>query len=70
MDDEQSTTAVLSAPPGTRELVACWEDKVLRFEPSGAATTIGRGEGCEARIAHASVSRAHARVALDRKSVV
>lgn len=38
--------------------------------PSHGSVTVGRGEGCEVRIEHASVSRRHARLDLSSKLVV
>lgn len=69
-DDE--TTAALSAPAGTREVVALWDDEVVRVPwPSGKpALLLGRGEAADVRLAHASVSRAHARLELGDAGLV
>lgn len=65
MADEQETTAALSSPPSARELLACWDQHMARFDLTKASLTIGRGDACDVQIPHASVSRIHARLALD-----
>src|SRR5271170_4414704 len=69
MDEGKSTTAALSAPAAAREIVVCWEDRVERFDIPAASITVGRGEACQVRIRHASVSRAHARLHFGERGV-
>ena len=62
MKDGVETTVSFSAPPQERELVVCWDDRVARIELTGSSLVIGRGESCDVRILHPSVSRAHAKL--------
>ncbi len=69
MSENEATTTALSGPRSARELVACWEDSVLRFELSSPTLTIGRSETCNLHIAHASVSRAHVRLTVGERGM-
>jgi hypothetical protein len=53
-------------------LVAFCDEAVIPFElpPAGGAVTVGRGDGCELRVDHPSVSRAHARFNIGAVSTV
>ena len=62
MDDNQATTAALGAAAESREVVACWGDRVLRSDVAKSVFVIGRGEGADVLVPHPSVSRAHARL--------
>jgi two-component system response regulator AtoC len=67
--DNDETTAALGAPIGTRELVACWGDEIARFPLDRSPITIGRGTGADIRLAHASISRAHAKLTIGDRGI-
>jgi two-component system, NtrC family, response regulator AtoC len=69
MDDSENTTAAMSAAPSARELVACWADRVARFDLSEQGLVLGRGEGSDVPIPHASVSRSHARLEIGPQGI-
>jgi two-component system response regulator AtoC len=69
MDENPATTAALRSPPSARELVACWGGNVEAFALSKAALVIGRGDACDVSVAHASISRAHARIELGERGM-
>src|SRR5262245_1437667 len=69
--DEQPTTAALSAPPGTLELVTCWADQARRADlTAGQTVLIGRADSCDVPVPDASVSRAHARLEIGPEGVL
>lgn len=69
MSESEATTTSLSGPRSARELVACWEESVLRFELSSPSLVIGRSEACNIHIHHASVSRAHVRLTVGERGM-
>lgn len=62
MSGDEDTTAAVSSPASAREVVACWDDSVLRFDLTSDSLIIGRGNPCNIQIPHESVSRAHAKL--------